>query len=81
MKAHVRKIVALLLAQRGDNYPFEDTDSLVLSGRLESLAVMDLAVFLETTFGVDFSRVEFNQADFDSVDSIVALVARERRSA
>jgi acyl carrier protein len=81
MKAHVRKIVALLLSQRGDNYPFEDADSLVLSGRLESLAVMDLAVFLETTFGLDFARVEFNQTDFDSVDSIVALVSRYPRSA
>jgi acyl carrier protein len=81
MKAHVRKIVALLLSQRGDNHPFEDADSLVLSGRLESLAVMDLAVFLETTFGLDFARVEFNQTDFDSVDSIVALVSRYPRSA
>lgn len=79
MKTQIRKVVAYLLSQRGDTHPFQDGESLVLSGRLESLAVMELVAFLEETFGMDFARVDFNQTDFDSVDSIAALVVREGR--
>lgn len=74
-------MVTSLLQQRGDVSPFGDSDSLVMSGRLESIAVVDLAAFLEERFGVDFARIGFDQEDFETVDRIVAVVVRETQRA
>lgn len=73
----IRRTVASLLRRRGDAAPFQDTESLIQAGRLESLAVMELVTLLESTAGIDFSRTPFDARDFDSVDSIFALVERE----
>jgi acyl carrier protein len=73
----IRRAVTSLLHRRGDAAPFQDADSLIQSGRLESLAVMELVTLLESTVGIDFSLTPFDARDFDSVDSILALVERE----
>ena len=55
-------------------------DSLILSGLLDSLAVIHIVVFLEEQFGIDFSEVYFDQASFDSIDQIVDFVHANRPS-
>ncbi len=75
-REHVREMVTSLLRERGDSLPLADSDSLVLSGRFDSLAVMEVAAFLERMLGMDFGRDSFDQTDFDSVDSILGVIAR-----
>jgi acyl carrier protein len=75
-KAKVHEAITSILRRRGDSAPIRDTDSLFLTGRLDSLTVMEIAGYLEQTFGVDFARHGFDPVDFDSVDSIVAVVGR-----
>lgn len=53
---------------------FSDEDSLVLSGRLSSLQVVNLAAKLEEKYNLDFAANGFNQYDFDSVNSILQLI-------
>ena len=64
----------LLRERRDDTEAFTDSGSLVLSGRLSSVDVVDVVDFLETSFGFSIDPNEFDQAMFDSVDSIVALL-------
>lgn len=61
---------------REHNYDDEVTpsESLILSGLLDSLAVIHIVVFLEKNFGIDFSDVYFDQASFDSIDQILNFV-------
>jgi acyl carrier protein len=80
-RAKVHEVVSSLLRRRGDASPIRDADSLVLSGRLDSLTVIEIAGFLEKSFGVDFARHGFDPVDFDSIDSIVAVVGRAAPSA
>jgi acyl carrier protein len=77
MQDEVRELVASVLQRRGDAAPFRDSDSLVLSRRLDSIDVLEIVTFLESRFGVDFSRVGINPNDLDTVDRIVALVGRD----
>jgi acyl carrier protein len=72
----VHEIITSLLRRRGDASPIADTDSLVLTGRVDSLGVMEIAGFLEKAFGVDFARYGFDPIEFDSVESIVAVIHR-----
>lgn len=78
----VRNIVASALSERGDPQPFEDDESLVVSGRLSSLEVVNLLLALEQTFGFSIEPDEFDLMKFDTVDSIVELLgaANEPRS-
>jgi acyl carrier protein len=73
-RATVRSIVEKLLNKKGDLRPFSDTDSLVLSGRLDSLDVLEIVAFLEVQHGIDFGDRPFDQHAVDSVDEISALI-------
>ena len=58
----------------GDPVAHWDGDSLVMSGRLDSVDTLDLVVFLEEKYGVDFADRGFDKNDLDSLDSIMALI-------
>jgi acyl carrier protein len=70
LRAHVEQ----LLANKGDQEPLGDRDSLVLSGRLDSIDILQIVVFLEGNYGIDFADQPFDQEDFDSIARIVALI-------
>jgi acyl carrier protein len=76
--ARIREKVRALLAARGDSAPFADADSLVVSGRLASIDLLELVVALEQDFGIDFAERGFDANDFDSVRAIVALLDSAR---
>jgi acyl carrier protein len=73
-KAVIREFVRELLARKGDTEPFSDEASLLLSGRLQSVDAVEIAVFLEEEFGVDFAERGFDQEMIDTLDAISALV-------
>lgn len=71
VREYVKKV---LRENKQDDGPVGDTDSLVLSGRLSSLDVVDVLLFLEQRFGLSMEPSEFDQAKFDTVESIVGMV-------
>ena len=73
-RLEIRAFVEKLLAERDDRAPFGDAESLVESGRLDSLAVVTLVTFLESEFDVDFAEIEFDPQRFDSVEELVSIV-------
>ena len=70
----IREFLSGVLRQKGDLEPFSDSDSLLLSGRLQSLDALELIVFLEENFGFDFADHPFDQGHIDSVDRILTLL-------
>lgn len=62
------------LALRGDTSVVSEADSLFHSGRLDSLDAMELIVWLEREFAVDFSRVDFSLDLIDTPRDVLALV-------
>jgi acyl carrier protein len=70
----VREFIGSLLLKKGDTNPFADTDSLVLSGRLDSLDVLEIVVFLESSYALDFGERPFDQQFVDSVHEITGLI-------
>ena len=69
-KTKVRDFIDNLLRERDDTAGFSDSESLFASGRLESLAAVEVVVFLEQEFGVDFSKIDFQIDRIDSIDLI-----------
>jgi len=72
-KTEIRDFVQELLSRSGDDGPMADEDSLLSSGRLQSIDEVDIVVFLEENFGIDFSEIGFDREQIDSIDAIFAL--------
>jgi acyl carrier protein len=76
-RAEVREYVTKVLREnKDDTGPVGDGDSLVLSGRLSSLDVVDVLTFLESKFDFAMDPNDFDQAKFDSVNSIVQMLEK-----
>lgn len=73
-KEIVRTFLRELLAEYGETSDLSDDTSLLISGMLDSLAVLRIVVFLEQEFGLDLSDQGFDQNDFDSVTSILRKI-------
>jgi acyl carrier protein len=74
----VRRIVQDALHSRGANPQVGDWDSLFATGRLDSLAAVNLILVLERDFGIDFASLGFDAAMIDTVADIAALVDSNR---
>lgn len=72
-KADIRNFVQDLLTQQEDHRPLADDDSLLTSGRLQSIDAVEIVLFLEERFGIDFADIGFDRDQIDSVDAIYAL--------
>jgi acyl carrier protein len=72
-KAEIRQYVQSLLTSSGDYGPLADDDSLLLSGRLQSMDAVEIVVFLEGNFGIDFAQIGFDREAIDSIDAIYSL--------
>ena len=53
-------------------------DPLVASGLLDSLAIMQIVVYLEESYGVDFAAGGFDPERLASMGSIVGLIEQSR---
>jgi acyl carrier protein len=73
-REEIRKYLTELLLQKGDKQPFADDGSLLLGGRLASVDAVEIVIFLEEKFGVNFAELGFDQELIDSVDAIDALI-------
>ncbi|MCP5281643.1 MAG: acyl carrier protein [Rhodoferax sp.] len=53
-------------------------DPLVASGLLDSLAIMQIVVWLEERYGIDFAASGFDPERLATMGSIVALIEQSR---
>ena len=74
-RVRLRSFLAGLMSRKGDTSELSDSDSLILSGRLQSVDVVEIVLFLEQEFRLNFANIDFDQSRFDSVDELAALIA------
>ena len=53
-------------------------DALISSGLIDSLSLVDMALFVEDSFGVHIDDTELNAATFDTLEQLAALI-RQRQ--
>ena len=78
-RVNIRAFVGQLLAEHDDRAAFGDADSLIKAGRLDSLAVVKIVMFLESGYAVDFARIEFDPQRLDTVAGIAEVIEESRR--
>jgi acyl carrier protein len=55
-----------------------DTDPLLASGLLDSLSVLDVVAYVETTFGIGVTDEDLTPDNFESIERMAAFVAAKR---
>ena len=81
VRAKLRDFIAERIPRRDDEAPVNESDSLFLSGRLSSFDALELIVFLEAEFSIDFAEIDFEQSQLDSIDAITNLIGACRAHA
>jgi acyl carrier protein len=54
-------------------------ESLISSGLIDSFSLMDLALYVEDTFGVRIEDTELNADTFDNLTQLVAIVESRKK--
>jgi acyl carrier protein len=65
-------IVTKILKQ--PNRQIRSDEKLISSGLIDSFSLMDLALFVEDTFGVRIEDTELNAETFDTLDQLSSLI-------
>ena len=65
-------IAASILKQPGREIRADE--KLISSGLIDSFSLMDLALFVEDTYGVRIEDTELNAETFDNLDQLAALI-------
>ncbi len=69
-------IAAEILKQ--PNRAISPDEALISSGLIDSFSLMDLALFVEDTFGVRIEDTELNANTFDTLNQLAALIESRR---
>ena len=76
----ITKLSAFLAADilKQPNHVISADEPLISSGLIDSFSLMDLALFVEDTFGVRIEDTELNADTFDNLTQLDALIASRR---
>jgi acyl carrier protein len=77
---HKQALIEFLRTIQRPDYPLDaidDESSLVESGLIDSLALLQIVTYLEQTYRVDFNERGIDPEDLRSVSSILELIGRE----
>jgi hypothetical protein len=67
-----------LLARRGDSQDFDDNSSLLVSGRLQSIDAIGIAMFLEEAFGINFAETGLIRSQWIAFKPFLSLLPHQR---
>ena len=57
----------------------DDAEPLISNGLIDSFSLMDLALFVEDTFGVRIEDTELNADTFDNLNQLTSLIESRKK--
>jgi acyl carrier protein len=76
----IREFIATRLLYSSDGFKYPDNAPLLKEGIIDSLGVVELVEFVQTTFGIKVEQHEVRPDNFDSVEKLAAFVRRKQKS-
>jgi acyl carrier protein len=73
----IEKYIATQILKQ-PNRKISADEKLISSGLIDSFSLMDLALFIEDTFGVRIEDTELNANTFDNLTQLAALIAARK---
>jgi len=60
---------------RDPAYPLGDEEALISSGLIDSFSLVDVALWVEETFGVHIDNSDLNADQFDTLNQLTAYIS------
>ena len=82
MFTEMHQTIADFIAQKILKQPkrvIRPDEALISGGLIDSFSLVDLALFVEDTFGVRIADSELNASTFDSIDQLVNLIVSRQK--
>ena len=79
---HRERVLGFLRTIQKPDRPLDavaETDSLVESGLIDSLALLEIVAFLEEQYRIDFAAIGLEPEQLTSMSGILDLIEREAR--
>jgi acyl carrier protein len=73
-EAQIRQYVAQNLLFSDNGFEYDDDDSFLQEGIIDSVGVLELVLFVEETFGVTVNDQEITPDNFDSVNKLAGYI-------
>jgi acyl carrier protein len=73
IKAHLKQYICTDLLRRPD-YPLGDDEALISGGLIDSHALVQLSIFVESTFAIVIPDEDFSVAHMDTLNLICSRV-------
>jgi acyl carrier protein len=77
MISNLEKFIAVQILKQPDRKIAAD-EALISSGLIDSFSLMDLALYVEDTFGVRVEDTELNANTFDNLNQLAALITARK---
>lgn len=81
MSTEITTPIAKFIAEKilkQPNKEIKPDEALISSGLIDSFSLMDLALFVEDTFGVKIEDTELNANTFDSLNQLADLISSRK---
>ncbi|HML20717.1 MAG TPA: acyl carrier protein [Aggregatilinea sp.] len=78
IEAQIRDYLAHSVLFTDGAYDYEDDASFLEEGIVDSVAVMELALFVEETFGINIEDADITPDNFDSVTKLANYIRRKQ---
>lgn len=78
IEAQIKDYLARSVLFTDGTYEYSDEASFLDEGIVDSVAVMELALFVEETFGITIDDSEITPDNFDSVSKLANYVRRKQ---
>jgi acyl carrier protein len=77
IESRIRTHLANNVLFTGDEFEFEDDDSLLDEGIIDSIGVMELVLFVKQDFGITVDDRDVTLENFDSVNKLASFIRRK----
>ena len=80
IKEQLKDYIARNLLFSDNGFKYDDDDSFLEEGIVDSIGVLELVAFVDESFGVEVEDHEVTPDNFDSVNKLTAYVQRKQNS-
>ena len=80
IEERVKNFISENILFSDNGYPYDENDSFLEKGVVDSMNVMEIVAFVEDTFGVNISDSDIVPSNFDSISNITKFIEIKQKS-
>jgi acyl carrier protein len=78
IKNKLKEFIAENILFSDNGYPYQESDSFLEKGIVDSMNVMEIVAYVENNFGIEVEDMEIVPSNFDSITSISTYIQNKK---